>query len=194
MAANYNQVSVKLGDTATYKVSVSGSTDNKSTILVWGIVGTVVYVNSTFYLPNGTIDYKSQEIINVYNGGLLTYMYLVAGNLSKNDAPYHGWTGYWINDTTSMIIAGINRTVNHLRTYGGLNEVWWDKDTGLMVKANIWFIDWFNFTMISSTAWSAPQQPASLLSNPMTLVAIGEGILIIVLIALIVLRGRGRKR
>jgi hypothetical protein len=194
MAANYNQVSVKVGDTGTYRVSFTSSTDNKSTVLVWGIVGSLVYLNYTNYAPSGAVHTKGQYIVDVYAGSFLTYLYLTAGNLTKNDGLYHGSTGLWINDTTSMIIAGVNRTVNHFRISNGLQEAWWDKETGLMVKANIWFFGWGNYTMISSTAWSAPAPPPSLFSNPMTLVAIGEGVLIIVLIALMALRGRGKKR
>jgi hypothetical protein len=162
--------------------------------LVWGIVGSQVYLNYTNYAPGGSVHTKGQIIVDVYAGSLLTSMYLIAGNLTKNDGLYHGSTGLWINDTTSMIIAGVNRTVNHFRIPNGAEEAWWDKETGLMVKANIWFFVWANYTMISTTAWSAPAQPPSLFSNPMTLVAIGEGVLIIVLIALMALRGRGKKR
>ncbi len=196
-AANYNKVSVRVGDTATYKVSLTASTDNKSTTLVWGIVGTLVYLNATYYLPSGAVDSKNQYLVDVYAGSvLLTYMFLIAGTLSKNDPLFHGATGLWINDTTSMVIDGVNRTVNHFRAPGGFEEAWWDKETGLMVKANIFlFFGWLNYTqMLSTNAWSAPAPPPSLLSNPMTLVAIGEGVLIVILALLLLRRGGRRKK
>jgi hypothetical protein len=194
MAADYNKVGVKVGDTATYKYSTTGSTDNKSTIFVWGVVGSLVYLNFTIYTPSGTVDGKVQYLVDVYAGELIPrYLYLIAGNLTKNDALYHGSTGFWINDTTTMIISGVNRTVNHFRLPGGLWESWWDKETGLMVKANILYYVWFNYTMISTTAWSAPAQPPGLFSNPMTLVALGEGLVIVLLLVLVSRRGKRRR-
>jgi hypothetical protein len=190
IAANYNFVGVNLGDTATYKLSETGMTDNKTTVLVYGIVGTLVYLNFTNYTPSGTVDTKNQVLEDVYAGGIFC-VYLIAGNLTKNDELYHGSTGLWINDTTSMVISGVNRTVNHSRLPSGLEEVWWDKDTGLMVKANIWLVVWFNYTMISTTAWSASTQAGVILNLPTLALTGGVGI-----VALIVgfIAGSHRKR
>jgi hypothetical protein len=189
-AENYNFVGVKLGDTATYRLSQTGTTDNKTTVLVYGIVGSLVYLNFTNYTPSGTVDTKNQILEDVYTGGIFC-VYLIAGNLSKNDGLYHGSTGLWINDTTSMIISGVNRTVNHSRLPSGLEEVWWDKETGLMVKANIWVLVWINYTMVSTTAWSS--SPPSGLSTT-TLLALGEGAIILLLLVYIVVVRRGSRK
>jgi hypothetical protein len=200
VAADYTKIGVKIGDKATYALSETGSTDNTTTMLVWGILGTQVYLNFTDYTPSGTVDVKYPAIVaDVYAGGgsgSVGYMRLIASNLTANDELYLGSAGYWINDTTSMIISGINRTVNHFKILGGDVEVWWDKATGLMVKLNFWrhITGWYNLTMISTTAWSAPAQPPSLFGNSWVLVAIGEGVLIVALIALVALRRGGKKR
>ena len=195
-AADYTKIGVKIGDTATYALSETGSTDNTTTLLVWGILGTQVYLNFTDYTPLGTVDVKRQVIADIYAGSSVGFIDLVAGNLTVNNELYSGSTGYWINDTTSMIISGLNRTVNHFKILGGDVEVWWDKATGLMVKSNFFrhITGWYNLTMISTTAWSAPAQPPSLLSNSWVLVAIGEGVLIVALIAFVALRKGGKKR
>lgn len=141
--------------------------------------------------PTGTVDLKDQIIADVYGGGFLTFMYLIAGNLTKNDGLYHGSTGLWINDTTSMTISGVTRTVNNFRDSGGIEEAWWDKETGLMVKANILaFFVWLNYTMISTTAWSSP--PSGL--STATLLAIGEGAIIVLLLVYIVVSRRGKRK
>jgi hypothetical protein len=190
-AADYTKVGVKLGYTATYKSSFTLSAANKTYFLVWGVVGTLVYLNITTYLPNGTVDTSGQDLIDVYIGGL-TSTYLIAGGLSANDGIYHGSVGggYWINDTSTMAVAGISRAVNHLRTHDGLYEVWWDKETGLMVKCNVWLLGWYNNTMTSTTAFAAPP---GLFSNPMTLLALGEGAVILILLVYIVMSRRGGK-
>jgi hypothetical protein len=90
-----------------------------------------------------------------------------------------------------MTVAGISRTVNHLRTPDGQFEVWWDKETGLMVKANVFIIFWGNYTMMSTTTFAAPP---GLFSNPMTLLALGEGGVILILLVYIAVSRRGGKR
>jgi hypothetical protein len=190
-AADYTKVGVKPGDTATYRSSFTTLDDNKTDFLVWGVVGTLVYLNITNYHPNGAVDSRTQFPIDVYIGGLGS-VYLIAGGLSANDEIYHGsrGAGYWINDTSTMAVAGISRTVNHLRTPDGQFEVWWDKETGLMVKANLFNLYWFNYTMMSTTTFAAPP---SLFSNPMTLLALGEGGVILILLAYIAVSRRGGK-
>jgi hypothetical protein len=190
-AADYTKVGVKVGDTATYRLSETSGTENKSTILVWGMIGSVVALNETDYTPAGAVNYKVTYYIDIYAGSLSLYWYLIASNLAKGDEVYHGSTGLYINDTTWMIVAGVNRTVNYISLMSGLWESWLDKGTGLMVKFNFWFLGWKNYTMISTTAF-APASPPSLFSNGWALIAIGEGVLILILIVLLALRGRKR--
>jgi hypothetical protein len=163
-AADYTNVGVKIGDTSTYHFSYDSSTDNKSTLLVWGIIGTYVTLNETHYHPDGSVDFTSQWFPDVYAGSVFDWLFLIASGLQKDDLVYHNAPDYKINDTSHMILGGANRSVNHLRTSDGLIEVWWDRQTGLMTKLNLWlYTAWWNYTLISTTAWS-PTPPV--LSSP----------------------------
>jgi hypothetical protein len=165
-AADYTKVGVKIGDTATYKTGISLATYNKTTYLIYGIVGSVVTINETDYNPDGSVNGKTQDQVDVYNGAgsslLYTWAYLIASGLQAYDPVYSGAT-YKINDTGYMVVCGANRSVNHMRADGGNTEAWWDRQTGLIVKL-VWstFLGWFNYTMMSTTAWS-PTPPV--LSN-----------------------------
>jgi len=157
-AADYTKVGVKLGNTADYKTSTDWGTYNRTQLLVYGIVGTIIYLNLTDYYPNGTIANKHQVIGDLVIGNDFIYAYLLAANLTVGDPIYVG-ASMIINETITMTFAGTPRTVNHLRLPDGLFEAYWDKATGLMTKLNLWFLGWLNMTIVSTDAWSIVTPP-----------------------------------
>jgi hypothetical protein len=159
LAADYGKVGVKVGNTADYETSITSPTDyNRTHVLVYGIVGTTIYLNLTYYHPDGTVGSESQLVGDVFVDGGYLFAYLLAANLTAGDSIYSG-ASMVINETTTMTFAGTSRTVNHLRTSDGLFEAYWDKATGLMTKLNFWLIVWTNMTIISTDAWSAITPP-----------------------------------
>jgi len=188
LAPDYTKVGVKLGDTADYRTSFTVTTWNRTHILVYGIVGTVITLNYTFYDPSGTVGSSGQMVGDIYNGAGSIVDYLIAADLTALNPIYVG-AAEAINDTSQMTVAGALRTINHIDYYGGFFEAYWDQATGLMTELHLMtFVGWMNHTLLSTTAWSAP----SLLN--MTTIALVEGIVIIVLlIALIVVASRRRR-
>jgi hypothetical protein len=93
---------------------------------------------------------------------------------------------YVINETTSMLVAGAVRTVNHLRiaadNYGAGDyhpDIYWDKATGVLVKANILrYSTWTNITMLSTNMWSN--------GDWTTLLLIGGGVALVIAVACLV--------
>jgi hypothetical protein len=167
LGADYEKVGVNLGNTADYKLSTDFGNQNRTHILVYGIVGTVVHLNITEYNPDGTVNSTSQTIGDLYLGSYPMYLYLLAANLTAGD-PIGSGSPITINETITMTVAGASRTVNHLRTRAsnqlpdGTFEVYWDKATGLMTKVNVWiFVGWLNMTIMSTDAWPivAPPPP-----------------------------------
>jgi hypothetical protein len=191
-AANYTKLGVQVGDYAVYKSSITSSTINKTVMLIYGIVGTTVYLNFTNYLPNGAIASKDQAITDTVGGSFVGWAYITASNLTANDPVYSG-AAYKINETKSMTIGGAARTVNHMNFtgFGTYLDDYWDKTLGIMVKLNFFIlIGWWNYTLISFTSPGAPIAGISLT----TIAAIGEGVVIILLLVYIVVSRRGGRR
>jgi hypothetical protein len=190
-ATNYTKVGVKIGDTAVYHSSFTGSTINKTVIQVYGIVGTQVYLNFTDYYSNSTAAPSYQMITDTFAGSFSGWVYLIASNLTANDPIYSG-CAYKINETKTMSIGGGTRTVNHLNAtgWGFIINGYWDKTLGIMVKLDLFlWIGWRNYTMISFTS---PGTPPGGLSTT-TIVALAEGAVIIILLVYIVMSRRGHK-
>lgn len=55
-AADYSKVGVRVGDTADYdaQIAYKSSDVTRLNVLVYGIVGTMVTLNITYYFRNGT--------------------------------------------------------------------------------------------------------------------------------------------
>jgi hypothetical protein len=191
LAPDYSKVGVKVGDTATYRSSFTTEIWNKTKLLVYGIVGTVVYLNYTNYNPDGSPTPTGQWTIDVLAGSFLLFGFLIAGNLTAGN-PFYSGCPWAINGTSQMVVGGALRTVNHANYNGGGFNVYWDQATGLMTELHLSFMGWQNYTLLSTTAW-APDTVPSLLN--MTTIALIEGVVIIVLaIALVVVASRRRKR
>ncbi|WXG47009.1 MAG: hypothetical protein WED05_10180 [Candidatus Atabeyarchaeum deiterrae] len=190
VAVDYTKVGVKVGDTATYRTAMSGSTINKTFYLIYGIIGTAFYINYTYFLPNGTVSSQGQLVGDTVTGGMLNV--LVTRNLTVNDQIYSG-SPIRINDSSVMTFGGVSRIVNHARISGGSYEFWWDKDTGLIVKINFYSSGWLNMTMISTTAWF-PVPPPGPIDNPLMLPLLVMGALVVVLLVAIVVVARHKKQ
>jgi hypothetical protein len=188
-APNYQLVGVKVGNTADYSTSIGNSTytspDTRLHISVFSINGALVTFNSTYYFSNGTADPEPDKSfqVNVTKPIFLDWISLVAANLSAHDPIYQGST-ITINETTSMIVVGANRTVNHL-SLAGMENFYWDLATGIMVKMNFWLLLWLNYTMTATNMWSGG-------GLPMEVILIG-GVAAIVIIAAAAILLRRRK-
>jgi hypothetical protein len=178
---------VKPGDTATYNVSLTPYPDSvKMHIFVFGVTGTTVTLNVSFTQKNGTETKPFQTSGDVATGGALI-LWLLAKNLTTNNPLYSG-SDLAINGTTTMSVGGQSRTVNYLNItgFGIVGNMYWDKDTGILVKSNlgIIFVGWWNTTLNSTSLWS----PGLFGLSYTTIAIIGGGV--VVLIALIVILRR----
>jgi len=157
-AANYSNVGVKVGDYADYNASRSSSNYTRCRVYVYGVVGTVVTLNLTFYDANGKAYPQPQLTGDIYlgNGAFILFPALIPGSLGKDDPIYSG-SVCKINETVTMTFAGESRAVNHLLIPGIFYwDYYWDQATGFPVKVNDWWFGWTNLTMTSTTLWSIP--------------------------------------
>jgi hypothetical protein len=181
MAANYDQVGVKVGDTADYKESVSALGFNETFVLVWKIIGPTVWLNETFITPNGLLfDYQ-------YDGNLSSFSeFLVAGNLSIGDHLWNDASAPTINKTITMNAGGASRLVNIVNNATlsplAFYNLYYDKQTGLLVQGDFQSIgEWANWTLLSTTAWSEPAQSEGITLTTVALIGcLGTVALIVV--------------
>jgi hypothetical protein len=188
-AVDYTKVGVKNGDTAHYS-GIGGTAGNITTgtmdLLFWNITGTIVSANATLRWPNGTLilatTAKGNLTDGVQYGVFPIFVFLVVPNLSVNDSMVIDSPGqYWkINETITMTAGGASRSVNHLIAPGAPNGLWdlyWDKETGITVKASIQTDpgNWMNWTMTSTSLWSGGLPVTTLI-----LIAAGVGVVVIV--------------
>jgi hypothetical protein len=173
LAADYEKVGVKVGNTADYETSLTSSDYNRTHILVYGIVGTIIYLNFTYYHPNGVVGSESQLVGDVFAGGGYLFAYFLAANLTAGD-PIYSNAPEKINETITMTVAGTPRTVNHrsVITNNEYFDAYWDKPTGLMTKLNFWLLGWINMTIISTDAWSTTPPPP--IAPPLSVKLSGE--------------------
>lgn len=203
MAATYTKVGAKPGDTMIYASSYTPTftTINKTAFFLYTIVPTGgVWFNITYYLPSN-LPYQTQSrfsnITSSDASGFYGMMRIIASNLTTGDPAYPG-APYKINDTSTMTIAGASRTVSHFKMSNFNSsvdylEIWWDKDTGLMVKMMWWYAVssfWENNTLISTTAWSASAQG---LFNTTSIVVIG-GVAVVALVVGVLIGRLGKKK
>ncbi|WXG47118.1 MAG: hypothetical protein WED05_10745 [Candidatus Atabeyarchaeum deiterrae] len=157
-AANYSNVGVKVGDYADYTASVGSFNYTRCRVYVYGIVGTDVTLNLTYYDANGKAypQLQLQGDIYIGSGYFLLFPALIAGGLGKDDPIYSGSSAK-INETVTMTFASESRAVNHLLIPNVFYwDYYWDQATGFPVKVNNWFLGWTNLTMTSTTLWSPP--------------------------------------
>jgi hypothetical protein len=145
-AADYTKVGVKVGDTADYVYS-NPEGNGIIQIYVQQITGTNVTLNiNTINVHGFTPSIVTGDLSGTIN---IIFLYLVASNLSQGDSAMQGSNQYTIDKTSTMIVTGVNRTVNHISyTFsdpsGSYNlDAYWDKTTGLRIKSNITISGWF---------------------------------------------------
>jgi hypothetical protein len=176
LAADYNQVGVRVGDTADYDAQLSSYSDvNRLHIDVYGIVGTTVTLNLIYYFRNGTQQSTVQVSGDISNGAgnPYFYLYLITPNLQVGDAIYSGASAT-IDKTDKMNIAGASRSVNHYSIGDASWDSYWDPTTGLTVKLTYWFFGWTNLTLISTSLWSgALPLPVVILIGGIVLFVVG---------------------
>jgi hypothetical protein len=182
MATNYNQVGVKVGDTADYKISQSFSTDNMTRFYVTYISGTVVTADDLTFSPNGTLDSSTSWTVNISSYGNLAYPVLLAAGLKVGDHLSSDPSSPTIDTNTTLNVAGTSRLAIHAHETGLLYYLdgYWDQATGLLIEGNFFvLVGWFNLTLISTSVWSSSGGVS------ITTVAFAEGCVIVVLLIVI---------
>jgi hypothetical protein len=187
-AATY-AVGVKINDTADYTVSATGANYTTAHFYVYGIVGTTVTLNMTFY-DNTSTNVGSVDItgdITIGSGSI--WCFLIGRNLNATDPVFSG-SVVTINETVQMSFAGASRQCNHLSASGGSINVYWDKATGIMAKINLHTMGWLNMSMTATSLWSGGLFGLS--TTTLIIIAVA-GVVIVAAIVLVARRG-GKKR
>lgn len=173
-ATDYTKVGVKVGDTADYSYSTPTEA-GRLRIHIQKIAGTTVTVGFSTLNPDGSekpLGNVTGDLSGTFNP---LFGSLIASDLSQNDSIFPG-SIYTIDKTTTMIVTGVNRTVNHVsysQTSGPSGnhqylDAYWDKATGLSVKLNSTITGEFaNASLISNltstTAFGNNIDPTTLL-------------------------------
>ena len=188
LGATYT-VGLDLGTTADYNVSETSGVIDRAEIEVYGILGTEITLNVSSYNET-TLDHFTIYRNDVANESayFLGFYYTVAAGLAAGD-PLYPNSLLIINETITETYDGVSREINHVKVNDGTFEAWFDKETGLMVKINLWFFNWINSTLMTTTAW----EPVNLLSTT-NLLLIGVGVEFLVIVLLVVRRGGSKKK
>jgi hypothetical protein len=196
---------VKAGDNADYRVVGNPTLPyNRTHIEVWGTKGSYVTLTASNYFPNGTLHsvVSHNWSIDSYGsfGGYLdaVFYWMVSANMSKGDNLLTDTAfGVIVQSNMTMTVAGASRFVlyaNGSALAVGIFLMYVDRASGLVVKGDFDTMSgWINTTLISTNVWSAPVTTTPGGLSTMTLAAIGEGVVILVLIAFIALKMRGKK-
>ncbi|WXG47016.1 MAG: hypothetical protein WED05_10215 [Candidatus Atabeyarchaeum deiterrae] len=188
-AASYTQLGVHAGDTADYTVRLGGffpnTAVNAARVTFWSVSGSYISGTFTIYGPNHGESSTYTISGDASSGTNHIYWYAIAINLTKDDPIYSGAT-MKIDETITLAIAGESRIVNHfVGAFDGVYyDLYWDKETGLMVKSYICFPDFVeNLTLTSTTVFSFGYYPVKL-------VLVGGAVAVAVLAVIIALRKR----
>jgi hypothetical protein len=187
LAADYNKIGVKSGDIAEYHVASQAVVRwNRIVVVFSNVTPPLVTIDVTNYM-DGTKIVGGSSIENVSRQ--VTDLYLISAGLAQGDPIYDG-ADRTINETILMTVLGQSRYVNHLNLYEGRLNLYWDRETGLLVNASKGLLlktthpttfVWFNTTIVSTTAFGADA----------TLVIFEGGVLMVLLAAVaIVVYGR----
>jgi hypothetical protein len=177
-AADYTKIGVKVGDTTDY--STDYSSYDRLRIEVTEVTGVFVNFTYTYYWSNGTVVHASSARGNVSHGDLAEL--LVCGGLQAGDPLYLGAAQYF-NNTLSMEIAGVTRTVNELIIEGDVH-VYYDKQTGIFAK--LVHPGGSNYTMISTNMWGPND-------NTVLILVGGVAAAAIVVAAVVAIHYKGKK-
>lgn len=127
-------------------------------VVLWSN-GTALTASLTYHYGNGTVSTKhyTWDVRYGAEGNIslafsFEWLKVVAANLNPGDNLWTAGDPSPINSSTTMLVAGATRTVNLWQIQDDL-FVYWDKPTGLMVKMNMNFLGWWNFTLTATNAW-----------------------------------------
>lgn len=195
---------VKAGDTADYTVVGDPYFPYTRThITVWGTKGTYVQLTAANYFSDGTLHSADahNHTIDFYGSGTWpagVFYWVVSKDLTVGPDEILGAVpGVYVVNNLTMTAAGMSRFVLHANgssmVTGFYFDMYFDRATGLVVRGNYGTpAGWLNVTLTATNVWSAPPG-----LDLIALAAIGEGIVIIVLIIVTVflaLKMRGRNR
>jgi hypothetical protein len=185
-AADYTKIGVKQGDVAEYSEVSDTEPYTRIVVRVVSIASPFIELNLTCYV-GATPTYSRQQNYNFSKW--VDYRFLIAANLTEHDQCYSDPWRETINFTEDMLFLGVSRTVLHVKyTHGPYLELYWDKATGLLVKANYMTSpQWINLTLTSTTAFAT--------GGPPSLLVVGGAIAAVVVIACVAiyLARRGKK-
>jgi hypothetical protein len=149
-ATDLTRIGVKVGDTADYTFSNPTANGTLATgrfrIHILGINGTIVTIDLRSVYLNNSEGRDNIITGDVSSGDNPIFPYLIPADLGQGD--YIDNLVMWVDRTTTMIVAGQNRIVNHFDGITSLpmipagvnwtwsNDVYYDKLTGLLVKWN----------------------------------------------------------
>jgi hypothetical protein len=186
-ATDYSKVGVRVGDMADY--SRSDPFANFTIHLqILKIIGTSITANFHEVYPDGTLVQWDKTLTGNITGSFnALYPFLIPANLNQGDIIPNQPR---INETTTMNVIGLNRTVDHLHTYEAPRpfedysyyyDAYWDKATGLLVRLNSTIVSTFAgtptltyiFILTSTTAFTttSPAEAILVLTAGITITA-----------------------
>jgi hypothetical protein len=173
-AADYTKIGIKQGDVAEYREVSDADPYTRIVLRVVSIASPMVELNLTFYI-GATLNQSRQQSYNFSRW--VDYYLLISANLTEHDECYAEPGHGKINFTEDMLFLGVSRTVMHLKyTRGPYLELYWDKATGLLVKANYMTSpEWINLTLASTTVFAT--------GGPPSLLVVGGAVAAVVVIA-----------
>lgn len=187
-SATTRTVGVSVGNTFTYGITVSWSSNDTSATFPsnlvdynntqWGkinitaISGTNVTGQMTSHYKNGTEKTQGGWVdVNTGNSENLTEN-VISANLAQGDSMYNSslYNTYVINNTVTRTYLGVGRQTNHLNyTYpNGSTNLYWDKTTGILVEILLESINQtsqytttssVDIQITSSNVWTVPEFP-----------------------------------
>jgi hypothetical protein len=121
------------------------------------VTGTIVTINTTLYNPDGSKNSSHVSVGNVSNSLSKVYVKgfgnitvpvmwesIIPANLSAHDPIYSG-ASLSINETKPITVANVSRVANHINitlTTNGTSpneyNLYWDKQTGLLVSEQMY--------------------------------------------------------
>jgi hypothetical protein len=121
---------------------------------------------------------------------------VVGGNFSNGAEILSAAPGVYVTSNLTMTVAGVSRFLLHATGSSivvSYFDMYFDRQTGLVTQGNYNTPGgWINVTLVSTNVWSAPPAPEGLSAS--TLLVIGEGaIIVVLLVAMVFIARRGGK-
>jgi hypothetical protein len=218
-ATDFSKVGVRTGDWAKYSfVSTNKSMipSGPENLSFTNVTGTMVTLNVTAYNPDGSENSSHVYAGNVSNsmeplyipgvGNVslpILYSFIIPANLSANDPIYDG-AAISINDTESLTVANVSRVVNHVNGTSAIlgtpyerYNMYWDKQTGIVVVGNAYIIGlnaWINMTLTATSLWHEVSVGGPIFGLSLWQLLIIGGVVAVVVCVSVLLLVRRRRR